>query len=491
MHRVVEYSLGLRTTARGNNGNLDKLLFLTVVLAFRAVLIETECTGQDWPRFLGPNGNNISSETNLLERWPASGLPLVWQKDVGSGYSAPSVLGSFLVLHHRQKEEEFVECFEAATGQLVWRHSYPSSFADPFGYNNGPRCTPLLTPNYCYTFGAEGRLVCLELATGKPVWQRETAKEWNIPEPFFGVGSTPLLESEKLIVMVGGQPNSTVVALDPNTGKTLWESVGKENWQGVKTIGWRGEAPYLWTGEEKLASYSSPVAATIHGGRHVLCLTRQGLVSLNPTNGGIFFSRWFQAPVNESVNAACPVVWNDLVLISGAYYRVGSVLLRVKPGGEAFEEAWRSPAQSTERDPATGQLLEPVLEAHWTTPVLLEGYLYAFSGRNEPNASFRCVEFKSGKLMWKREERWRSHSSAHLPVYGRGSLILADGKLIVLGEGGKLGLFLPDPKQPREVSTWQVPQLHYPCWTAPVLSSKRLYLRSEDKLLCFDLGRKS
>jgi outer membrane protein assembly factor BamB len=260
----------------------------------------------------------------LLEKWPVDGLPLVWQKDVGSGYSAPSILGTHLVLHHRLKDEEVVECFDAATGNPLWRHSNPSSFADPFGYNNGPRCTPLLTPDFCYTFGAEGRLVCLELASGKLVWQRETAKDWSVPEPFFGVGSTPLLEGDKLVVMVGGQPNSTVVAFDARTGKTLWENVGQTNWQGVRTIGWRGEAPYQWTGEEKLASYSSPVAATIHDRRHVLCFTRQGLVSLNPTNGAVYFSRWFQSAVNESVNAMCPVVWNDLVLISGAYYRIAA-----------------------------------------------------------------------------------------------------------------------------------------------------------------------
>ena len=84
------------------------------------------------------------------------------------------------------------------------------------------------------------------------------------------------------------------------------------------------------------------------------------------------------------------------------------------------------------------------------------------------------------------------HTSAPQPsVYGRGSAILADGKLIVLGEGGKLGLFALNPKQPEEICSWQVPQLHYPCWAGPVLSHKRLYLRSEDRLVCLDLSRET
>jgi len=251
---------------------------LALAFAFQFAPFASNSPGEDWPRFLGPRGDNTSAETGLLERWPTNGPAVLWEKKIGSGYSAPSVSEGRLVLHHRIAEEEVVEAFDAAGGKPEWRYAYPSHFTDPFGYNNGPRCTPLLTSNYCYTFGAEGRLLCLELKSGRLAWQRDTAKDWTIPEPFFGVGSTPLLEGEKLIVMIGGQPNSAVVALNASTGKTLWESGGKKNWDGVSTIGSRGEAPYRWTGEEKLASYSSPVAATIHGKRNILCMTRQGLM---------------------------------------------------------------------------------------------------------------------------------------------------------------------------------------------------------------------
>jgi outer membrane protein assembly factor BamB len=470
---------------------------LILSTVFANTLFAVEYPGEDWPQFLGPHANGTSSETGLLEKWPTKGPPLLWEKIVGTGYSAPSVRGNQLILHHRIGDEEIVECFEAGTGKSLWRYAYSCKFVDPYGYNNGPRCTPLLTSNRCYTFGAEGKLLCLDLQTGKPLWQRDTAKDWRVPEAFFGVGSSPILEGDKLIVMVGGQPNSGVAAFAATTGKTVWENVGKTNWQGIITIGWRTEAPYEWTGVEKLASYSTPVVATIHGRRHIFCLMRQGLVSLNPTNGEINFSRWFQSILGDSVNAMNPVVHEDLVLMSAAYLRVGAVLLRVKPDGKSFEEVWRIPRHPSERDPATGTWREPVLEIHWTTPILHEGFVYAFSGRNEPDATFRCVEFKTGKLMWSRDERWEGHpppgTQAQPPVYGRGSAILADGKLIVLGEGGLLGLFKPNPKQPEEICRFQVPQLSYPCWTAPVLWRKRLYLRSglhEDcRLLCFNLAR--
>jgi outer membrane protein assembly factor BamB len=429
--------------------------------------------GEDWPQFLGPRANGTSLETNLLEKWPEKGPPVVWQKSIGTGYSAPSVRDGQTVLHHRVKDEEIVEAFDAASGAGRWRYGYGSQFVDPYGYNNGPRCTPLLTSNRCYTFGAEGRLVCTDVTSGKMVWERDTAKEWTIPAAFFGVGSTPVLESNRLFVMVGGQPNSGMVAFDAETGKTIWESVGKKNWEGVPMTGWPGERKVMWQTWEKQASYATPVLATFHGKRHLLCLMRQGLVSVDPRTGEVNFSFWFRSRLNDSVNAMNPVVQDDLILISAAYYKVGAVLLKVRPDGKGVDEVWRNTA----------------LEVHWTTPIVQEGMVYAFSGRNEPDASFRCVEFKTGKVLWDRDESWPAHSTPTPPVYGRGSAIVAEGKLIVLGEGGLLGLFKVNPNKAEEVSRFQVPGLHYPCWAAPILSNKKLYLRSENRLVCLDVAK--
>ncbi|HXG49147.1 MAG TPA: PQQ-binding-like beta-propeller repeat protein, partial [Methylomirabilota bacterium] len=356
-----------------------------------------------------------------------------------------------------------------------------------------PRCTPLLSSNRCYSLGAEGRLLCLDLPTGRLIWECKTAERWKVPPAFFGVGSTPVLEGGRLFVMVGGQPNSGVVAFAAETGEVLWESVGKSTWDGVVTRGWRVEKPYTWTGEEKSASYSTPVLATFHGRRHLLCVMRQGLVSLDPTNGEVNFKRWFQSYAHDSVNAMNPVVQGDLILMSAAYYRSGVFVLRVGPDGRSYEELWRDPRRhpldAEDRDPVSGRWKAPVLEIHWTTPILHEGHVYAFSGRNEPDATFRCVELATGRLKWERSERWAPHSSKQPNVYGRGSAILAEGRLIVLGEGGLLGLFEANPRQAVERSRFQVPDLHYPCWAAPILSEKRLYLRSEDRLICFNLAR--
>ncbi|MDQ3331749.1 MAG: PQQ-like beta-propeller repeat protein, partial [Planctomycetota bacterium] len=267
----------------------------------------------DWPQFLGPHGTGVSDETGLAASWPAEGPPQVWTKEVGVGYSAPSVLGSRLVVHHRIGDEEIIECLNAATGESSWKHATPTDFVDPYGYNGGPRCTPLLTRDRCYTYGAAGTLCCVELATGNEVWRREVAKDFAISEGFFGVGCTPVIYGELLIALVGGQPDAAVVAFNKDTGKTVWHAGGKPTWDGIVTP--HGDT-YDWTGEEMLVSYSSPIIEKIGGEDHLLCLLRQGLLSLDPWTGKTKFRYWFRSQAHESVNAARPVVAGDKVLVT-------------------------------------------------------------------------------------------------------------------------------------------------------------------------------
>ncbi|MCA8998654.1 MAG: PQQ-binding-like beta-propeller repeat protein [Planctomycetaceae bacterium] len=442
--------------------------------------------GTDWPQFLGPTHDNISTETGLLDQWPPQGPPIVWEKEVGTGYSAPSVRGHKLVLHHRIGDEEIVECFHAATGKSLWKHTSPSQFVDPYGYNNGPRCSPILTEDHCYVLGAEGYLACLKLDDGAVVWSHKLREEYTIPDGFFGVGATPILEGNKLIVLVGGQPNSGVVAFDPSTGQKLWESVGKSTWAGAET-GWTAEPEYEWTGEEMVVSYSSPIAATIHGQRHLLCLMRQGLVSLDPETGTERFHYWFMSRTYESVNAARPVVVDDTILL-GAAYRVGSVLLQVSEDGTGVTEVWKDPRQ---------------LMTHWSTALYHDGCFFGFSGRHENEGTLQCVDAKTGDMKWQ-TPGWdrlndlsrglngeiidqQSGKEIPWPLYGRGSKIFADGKFIILAERGTLALVDARTEEWKEVSRCAAPRMHYPSWTAPVLSRGLLFLRCEDALVCLDL----
>jgi len=451
--------------------------------------------GEDWPRFLGPTGFGVSTETGLLKKWPKNGPPLIWEKKVGSGYSAPSVRGDRLVLHHRVGDNEVVECLRADTGKHLWDYKYSSTFVDPYGYSNGPRCSPLLTEDRCYTFGAEGKLLCLELKTGKKIWRRDCYADFDLkdedsgkPNWFFGIGCTPILEGDLLIALVGGQPNAGVVAFNAKTGKTVWKAVGKSTWDGVAT-GWPGEEKYTWTGKEQVVSYSSPIAATIHGTRHVLCLTRHGLVSLNPKDGSTRFKYWFRSRAYESVNAARPLVIGDKIFLSAAY-RQGSVLLQVGKDGKSYKVLWRNRRN---------------LLTHWSTAIHVDGSIYGFSGRHEKEGSFRCLDLKTGRVQWQTngfegsiEDLGQDPTTGKIvnkktgkaipwPFFGRGSKIRIGDRFIVLGERGTLALVKVNPKKFEEISRTSFKQITWPAWAAPVLSRKRLYLRDEDSLICLDL----
>jgi len=459
---------------------LDRRLRYTEVtvsawLLAAQLFVSTNCWGADWPRFLGPNGDGSSSETGLTNGWDEAGPPRIWAREIGTGYSAPAIRDGRLVLHHRVGGEEIVECFDINTRDVLWRHAYPSTFVDPFGYNNGPRCSPILTEAHVYTFGAEGVLLCLDVRDGTEIWRVDTQDtnqvDWTVPEAFFGVGSTPTLDGDRLYVMVGGQPNSGVVAFHKDTGEIIWENVGRDTWTGEPMVGWPGNRTVVWRDYRKMASYAAPAVVEIHGEPMLLAFMRQGLVGLVPETGEELFSFWFRARVEESVNAANPIVVGNAALISSAYYDQGSALLNISEDRQSVTEVWR----------------ETSMEAHFATPIYHEGFIYGFSGRNEPDARFRCVNYADGTIQWDRDERWFRRTKTP-DKYGRGSLIKADGKLFALGEGGLLGLFALDPKEPRELARAQIEGMEYPSWSAPVLSDKRLYLRSESQLICLDVA---
>ena len=462
-------------------------LFFVVILTASSL---PSAAVEDWPWFLGLRHTGVSGESDINLNWNKTLPEVLWKHPVGTGYSAPSVLGDRLVLHHRVDDNEVISCRRISDGTEIWAQAYKSSFADPYGYNNGPRCSPVLTNERCFTLGAEGMLTCTAMADGRIIWQRDLQNDFDIPEWFFGMGCSPLLDGNRLIVMVGGQPNSGVVAFDPQTGKTLWQAAGKQTWDGATTD--VSGKTYEWEGDEMVVSYASPIIAEIHGQRHLLCFMRQGLVSLDPETGEENFHYWFRPRVHESVNAALPVVIGNKIFLSAAY-QLGSVLLDVDKSGKAVTEDWRDPRN---------------MLAHWSTPIHVDGFIYGFSGRHENEGELRCISVADGKVQWKTDgfagdisELARDRETGNIinvktgkqipyPYFGRGSLIQVGNRFIVLGERGTLSVVSIDSTQFTEHGRTSFSQIHYPAWAAPVLSNGRLYLRSEDWIVCLNLAEK-
>jgi outer membrane protein assembly factor BamB len=389
--------------------------------------------GADWPQFRGPSRDGTSAEKGLLATWPEKGPPLVWDMEVGEGYSGPVVAGGRLILFHRLGDQEVVQCLDAANRKKRWKYSYATAYKDDYGKGDGPRSTPVIAGKRVHTLGAGGLLLCLGLEDGKKVWARALHEDYQVKKNFFGVGATPLVEGELVLVNVGAK-GAGIVAFARDTGKEVWKAT------------------------DAGASYASPVAATIGGVRHAIFFTREGVVSLDPKNGKVRFQKRWRSRNAASVNAATPVVVKDHVFIS-ASYDTGAVLLKV--GKDSAKEVWSG---------------DEALSSHYETSVHHNGFLYGFDGRQESGARLRCVEFKTGKVRWTKEG------------FGCGSVILADGKLIILTENGDLVLAEPTPAAYREKARASV--LSSPCRAPLALANGLLYLRDDKKLLCLNLKKK-
>jgi outer membrane protein assembly factor BamB len=390
-------------------------------------------TAGGWPQFLGPTRNGVSSETGLLQTWGDKGPPELWHKEIGEGFSGPVVAGERVILFHRVDKEEVVDCFDAVKGEPKWKYAYPTTYRDALGKGDGPRATPLVAGDKLYTLGAQGMLLCLDLDKGTKVWSRQLLKDYTVKPSYFGVGTTPLVEGDLLLVNVGGGKGAGIVAFNKANGAEVWKATDDD------------------------ASYSSPVAATIDGVRHVLFFTRKGVVSIDPANGAVRFSKQWRARIDASVNAATPIIVGDQLFVS-ASYGTGALLARIKK--DKLEEVWSN---------------DETMSCHYDTPVYHDGYLYGFDGREESGAVLRCVELKTAKMKWEKKG------------FGTGSMIVADGNLILMSENGELVLLGATPEKYDEKSKAAV--LTGPVRAYMALANGRLYARDNKKLVCWNLKK--
>ena len=438
----------------------------------------------NWTTFLGPTHNAISTETKLLKKWPKSGPSLVWELAKGAArdisYSSPSIQDDYLVFPHRVADQVFVECLHPETGELYWQFKFDTDYRDRYGYGNGPRASPVISDGRVYIYGARGDLYCLKLETGQLYWKRELSKEFDVQQGFFGVVATPLVQNDLLIIIVGAPDGPCVIGINKFDGKVVW---GSSNSSGSK-----------WG-----ASYASPIPASIHGKRRVFVFAggdsqppTGGLLCLDPANGNVDFEFPWRSRSYESVNASCPVVINNQVFIS-ATYKAGSTLLKINPDF--------SPATVWKMSDREHNTREDQLGLHWNTAVYKEGHLYAFDGRNEPDASLVCVNAKTGKVVWRETPEWREVITVNDQTQDftlstlRGCLLSVDGDFLCLGEYGHLLWLDLTPEGYRELARAKL-FLAQQSWALPVVSRGLLYIsqnqphmlkKNNPRLLCYDL----
>ena len=383
----------------------------------------------DWLHYRGPSMNGLSPEKGWSAQFPPGGPKQLWKVDLGTGTASVTVAGDHVFCMGNQGGSDVIQCLDAKTGRTVWRHPFPLEL-DPNMFEGGPRSTPTIDGARVFTVSHQGDLSCLDAATGKKIWYKHYQKDLDGRRPQWGYAGSPTIDGNLVFLDVGGAGASTV-ALDKATGNLVWKSGADE------------------------AGYASPVVATIGGKKTVVILKASHLVGLDAAGGKeLWRSEW---KTEYNVNAATPIVTGDRILITSGYNH-GAALIGIS-GGKA-RELWKNKS----------------LREHFNSPVVVGDAIYGVDG-NAGGGNLVCLDLASGATKW-----------AEKSTKG-GSLISADGKLIVLTEKGELVIADAVPTGFHAIS--RAPMLSGRCWVQPVLVGGRLFLKNNaGALACFDLGAK-
>lgn len=388
----------------------------------------------DWPQILGPHRNG-QADGERLAAWPASGPRLLWQRGVGSGFAGAAVVGGRAVVFHRVGNELVAEALDAASGRPAWKVTFETNYRATISPDDGPRCVPLVHANRVYLCGPGGELACVGFDDGKKIWLRQAYREFDAPEGYFGAGTSPIVEGDKLLLNVGGADGAGLVAFALADGKTIWKAT------------------------DEAASYSSPTAATIDGVRHVVFVTRLNVVSVDPRDGAVRF-RFPFGQRGPTVNAANPLLLGDHLFVS-ASYGVGAQWAKI--GAKRANTVWEN---------------DDVMSSQYTTPVEHQGTLYGLDGRQDVGvARLRAIDPKTGRVYWTQEG------------FGTGSLILAGDKLLVMKTDGELVLAEASPKAYRPLAAARL--FDATVQALPALSDGLFLARDTRTLKCFRLGNSS
>ena len=397
-----------------------------------------ELPAADWPQWRGPQRNGISAETGLLAEWPKEGPRLVWQvKDIGSGYSTPSVVGDRLFLLSNQGlDNEFVQALDAKDGKRVWSQRI-GKVGNPDQQPNYPaaRSTPTVDGESLFAFGSDGDLACLERATGKVRWQKNVRKDYGGQPGTWAYSESPLVDGEAVVCTPGG-PDATLVALNKKTGDLIWKCA-------------------VPGGEQ--AAYTSALAIEVGGVRQYIQMLQKGLVGVEAKTGKLLW-RYDRTAKGSPAVIPTPVADGDFIYSAGARSGGGGVRLKADGGTFEAEQAYYSPKLPT----SVGGVVK------------VGEYLYGTSA-----GALLCLEFTTGNVKWDD----RSISPA--------SLCYADKRLYLHGENGEVALVEATPEAYREKGRFKPTDPPdrgaSKAWVYPVIANARLYIRDLGTLWCYDV----
>jgi outer membrane protein assembly factor BamB len=385
---------------------------------------------QDWPQWRGPNRDGKLSAFTAPQTWPKE-LTQKWKVAVGVGDSSPALVDSKLYAFGRQGDNETISCIDTVSGKVLWQDTYPAQFVvtGASARHPGTRSTPVVVDGKLCVLGVGGILSCLDAATGKVVWRKQSAADYQETEARFESSMSPIVVDGMCLVYVGGKGKGAIVAFDLATGQPKWK--------------YAGDSP----------SPSSPVIATIDGVSQIVTINENGAIGVSLADRTLLWQVPFKA---RPVNSTTPVVDGQMVYVTGQ--NVGTLAIKVAKADGKFTATtvWTN----NEAQAGSG----------FTTPVLRDGVLFGYAA-----GKLACLSAKDGKVLW-----------ADTTDRGRSAAIVDGGScLIALGLNGELSVYRPSDKEFAELAHYKVGEPEI--WAHPIIAGKNIFIRDKESVALWSM----
>ena len=377
----------------------------------------------EWPGFRGPARDGRVPGIRIATDWSTSPPVELWRRPIGPGWSSFAVHGDLLYTQEQRGEDEAVTCYDATSGQPIWRHTDAIRFWES-NAGAGPRATPTLHAGHVYSFGGTGVLNVLDAADGSRVWSRDVSADTGVPTPMWGFSSSPLVVDDVVIVAAVGQ----LAAYDLETGEPRW--FGPDGGDG----------------------YSSPHLLEFDGARQVVLMSLSGAIGVSPADGTVLWN--YDWPGSSRIVQPALTMAGDLLMSRGETSGMRRASISRAADGWTIEEQW------------TSNRLKPFFNDF----VVHEGHAYGFDGN-----IMASIDVETGERAWKGGR------------YGSGQAVLLPDQdlLLVVSEKGELALVGATPDGFSELA--RVPAIEGKTWNHPVLVGDRLFVRNGQEMVAFRL----
>jgi outer membrane protein assembly factor BamB len=419
----------------------------------------------DWPEWRGRGRLGVWTETGVLDHLPEGGPRVAWRTPIHSGYAGPAVAGGrvFVTDSRRTRANHAIEralALDENTGQLLWAREWETDYTGlQLVYAIGPRATPTVDGDRVYVLGAMGVLHALDAATGRVLWRKDYVSDFNATVPSWGMAGAPLVDGNRLICLVGGEPGAKVMALDKFTGEEIWRSLSSD-WE---------------------PGYNQPTIIDAGGARQLIIWHPKAISALDPETGKVFWE--IDHNVQMGMVVPTPVRSGPYLFFTSQWG--GARMLKLEDGKPGATLLWRGPG---EQDPEMTRDTPDTLNSVISTPVIDNGYIYGMDN----DGQLRCLEAATGKLLWKSDAVLREHA-----MYGTAFFVRHGDRYFINNDRGELVIArlspagyeeisrakLLDPTQPY-VRRRQLPNV---LWSHAAYANKHIVIRNDVEIARFSL----